>query len=203
MRNLFIVIDGMDGSGKGEQIKKLSHYLLSQGYNVLKTFEPTNGKYGKRIRGMLREHKDPLSNSDEMLDLYCMDRREHLRNEIEPFISEGTNKIVISDRYYHSTMVFQSAQGIPIQKIINMNKNFRKPDLMLVLDLEPKTSLERIKKRGNGNEKFEQLGFMEKLRMNFLSLPKILDENIKVIDASKTIEEVFEQIKSEVDKLLS
>ena len=202
MKNLFIVIDGMDGSGKGEQIKKLSEYLLSQGYNVLKTFEPTNGKYGKRIRKMLREHKDPLSNSEEMLDLYCMDRREHLRNEIEPFISEGTNKIVISDRYYHSTMVFQSAQGIPIQKIINMNKDFRKPDITLILDLEAGLALERIKKRGDGKEKFEQLGFMEKLRMNFLSLPKMLDENIRIIDASKTIEEVFEQIKKEVDKLL-
>ncbi|MBW2980267.1 dTMP kinase [Candidatus Woesearchaeota archaeon] len=202
MRNLFIVIDGMDGSGKGEQIKKLSEYFISKGYNVLKTFEPTNGKYGKRIRKMLREHKDPLSNSEEMLDLYCMDRKEHLRNEIEPFVSEGTNKIVISDRYYHSTMVFQSAQGIPIQKIINMNKDFRKPDITLILDLEAELALERVKKRGNGKEKFEQLGFMEKLRMNFLSLPKILDENIKIIDASKTIGEVFEQIKKEVDKLI-
>jgi dTMP kinase len=202
MKNLFIVIDGMDGSGKGEQIKKLSEYLLSQGYNVLKTFEPTNGKYGKKIREMLKEHKDPMSNADEMLDLYCKDREEHLKNEIEPFLANGDNKIVISDRYYHSTIAFQSAQGIPVNKIVEMNKNYRKPDLMLILDLEPKVSLERIKKRGNGNEKFEQLGFMEKLRMNFLSLPKMLDENIKIIDASKSIKDVFEQIKKEVDNLL-
>jgi dTMP kinase len=136
MRNLFIVIDGMDGSGKGEQIKKLSDYLLSNGYNVLKTFEPTNGKYGKKIRDMLKEHKDPMSNADEMLDLYCKDREEHLKNEIEPFLEAGENRIVISDRYYHSTIAFQSAQGIPINKIIEMNKNYRKPDLMLILDLE-------------------------------------------------------------------
>ncbi len=202
MKNLFIVIDGMDGSGKGEQINNLSEYLVSKGYNVLKTFEPTNGKYGKRIRKMLREHKDPMSNSAEMLDLYCMDRREHLRNEIEPFISEGISKAVVSDRYYHSTIAFQSAQGIPVQKIISMNKDFRKPDLMLILDLDPEVSMQRIEKRGNPKEKFEQLSFMQKLRMNFLSLPKMLDENIKVIDASKSIEDVFQQIKAEIDKLL-
>lgn len=202
MRNLFIVIDGMDGSGKGEQIKKLSEYLISKGYNVLKTFEPTNGKYGKKIREMLKEHKDPMSDADEMLDLYCKDREDHLKNLIEPFLKEGDNKVVISDRYYHSTIAFQSAQGVPIQKIIEMNKDFRKPDLMLILDLEPDVSLQRIGKRGNGKEKFEQKQFMIKLRMNFLSLPKTLDENIKVIDASKTIGEVFEQIKKEIDKLL-
>ncbi|MFC1705020.1 dTMP kinase [Nanoarchaeota archaeon] len=202
MKNLFIVIDGMDGSGKGEQIKKISQYLLSEGYNVLKTFEPTDGKYGKKIRQMLKEHKDPLSDADEMLDLYCKDREEHLKNLIEPFLEQGDNKVVISDRYYHSTIAFQSAQGVPVKKIMEMNKDFRKPDLMLILDLEPDTSLERIKKRGNANEKFEQKGFMEKLRMNFLSLPKMLDENIKVIDASKSINEVFEQIKKEIDEIL-
>lgn len=202
MKNIFIVIDGMDGSGKGEQIKKLSDYLISKGYNVLKTFEPTNGKYGSKIRKMLKEHKDPMSDADEMLDLYCKDREDHLKNMIEPFLQEGENKVVISDRYYHSTIAFQSAQGVPINKIIEMNKGFRKPDLMLILDLEPDVSLQRIDKRGNGKEKFEQKGFMEKLRMNFLSLPKMLDENIKVIDASKSIKEVFEQIKKEVDKLI-
>ena len=197
--SLFIVVEGIDGSGKGEQIKKLKEWLNSQKVNVLVTREPSKGKYGKEIRKILQSEKDPFSSKESLLQLYVQDREDHLNKEIEPFLKKDS--VVICDRYYYSTIVYQSAQGMPVEEIILLNQEFRTPDLVLVLDLPAETALERIGK-ARKIEKFEKLEFMKKLREGFLGLKNVLDENIKIIDASKPIEEVFEQIKREVKALL-
>src|SRR3989338_7726252 len=202
MRSLFIVLDGLDGSGKGEMIKRLEEYLSKKkNLKILVTKEPTDGIYGKSIREILRNEKDPKAGAEKCLTLFVKDREEHLEKEIEPFLKEDDH-IVICDRYYYSTMAFQHTQGIDMEKIIIDNMPFRAPDITFILDLPSETALERIKKRGNRKEKFEQLGFMKKLRKNFLKLTKELEDNIKIIDASKSKEEVFEAIKSEIKKLL-
>ncbi len=192
----FIVFDGLDGSGKGVMIKKLKELLEKQGNKVLVTREPTDGQYGKQARDILKNDTDPKSNSEKCLQLFIKDREEHLK-EIENF-----DGIVICDRYYYSTIAFQHTQGIPIEDLIAMNIQFKTPKITFILDLPAKIALERISKRGDPKEKFEQLGFMNKLRDNFLRLKDELDDNIIIIDASKTKEEVFEQIKFEIDKSL-
>jgi len=200
-KNLFIVLDGLDGSGKGEMIKKLDKYLCKKGFNVLVTREPTSSKYGKKIKEILRKEKDPKKGAELCLELFVKDREEHLKKEIEPFLKKK-NSIVLCDRYYYSTIAFQSTQGIDIEKIIIENMVFRTPDITFILDLPAEIALERILKRGEAKEKFEQLEFMNELRKNFLKLKEELDDNIKVIDASKSKEDVFNQIKTEVDKIL-
>src|SRR3989344_6955784 len=112
-KSLFIVLDGLDGSGKGEMIKRLNDYLVSKGFNVLATREPTDGKYGKQIRDILRKEKDAKSGAEKCLGLFVKDREEHLANEIEPFLKKGG--IVICDRYYYSTIAFQHTQGIDLE----------------------------------------------------------------------------------------
>jgi len=203
MKNLFIVIDGLDGSGKSELIKNLHNYLLSKSknYRILTTREPSDGTYGREIRKILEEEKDPIINAEKLLELFTKDREDHLKNVILPFL-EKTNEdtIVLCDRYYHSNIAFQNTQGLEFERIIDKNKDFRKPDITFILDLKPEIALERIKHREK--EKFEQLEFMKKLRNNFLKLPKLLNENIKIVDASKNAEEVLEVVKKEVDKLL-
>ena len=204
-KGLFIVIDGIDGSGKSEIVKMLHDYLFSKHkkYRILTTREPTNGRYGKEIREMLKQEKDPKSSGKKMIELFVKDRQEHLKTTIEPFLrksDENELNIVLCDRYYYSTIAFQGAQGLEIKGLIEKNKLFRKPDIAFVLDVKPSIALERIAYRKR--EKFEQLEFMKKIRANFLKLPKLLSDNIKVIDASKPLKSVFGKVRIEVDKIL-
>jgi len=108
--------------------------------------------------------------------------------------------IVISDRYYYSTIAFQATQGLDIKILVELNKEFLEPDIAFILDVKPEIALERIKTRKK--EKFEQIEFMNKLREKFLELPKFLNDNIKIIDASKDMNEVFENMREEVNKVV-
>ena len=204
-KGMFIVVDGLDGSGKTEMVKMLHNYLFSKSkkYRILTTREPTNGTYGTKIRLILNNDREPKAGSKKLLDLFINDRKEHLKNTIEPFLKnpdENETNIVLCDRYYYSTIAFQGAQGLDINELIDKNKAFRKPDIALILDVEPSIALKRIEYRKK--EKFEQIEFMEKIRNNFLRLPKLLNDNIKIIDSSKSLQDVFDGIKKEVDKLL-
>lgn len=203
-KGIFIVIDGIDGSGKSEIVKILHNYLFSnKKYRILTTREPTNGIYGKQIREMLRKEKDPKSNSKKLMELFIKDREEHLKNTIEPFLKSSNRhelNIVLCDRYYYSTIAFQGAQGLDIKDLIAKNKKFKKPDIAFILDVEPSVALERIAYREK--EKFEQLDFMKKIRENFLKLPKLLKDNIKIIDSSRSLKEVFDDVRREIYKLL-
>lgn len=203
-KGLFIVVDGIDGSGKSEIVKMLHNYLfsLNKKYRILTTREPTNGTYGKQIRGMLINEDDPLSSSKKLMDLFVKDREEHLKT-IEPFLNssnENELNIVLCDRYYYSTIAFQGAQGLDIKELVEKNKKFRKPDIAFILDVEPSLALKRIESRKK--EKFEQLEFMKKIRTNFLKLPELLSDNIKIIDSNKTLKEVFINITKEINKLI-
>jgi len=198
MKNLFIVFDGLDGSGKGEMIKRLEKYLVDKGSNVLATKEPTDGTYGKQIKEILKKEKDPKKGAERCLALFVKDRQEHLEKEIIPFLKNG---VVVCDRYYYSTLAFQHTQGISMETLVLGNMSFKTPDIAFLLDLPAEVALERVDKRGDAKEKFEQLEFMKELRENFLKLSDVLDDNIKIIDASKSKEEVFEQIKKEIKKI--
>ena len=204
VKGIFIVMDGMDGSGKSEMTRVLHDYLSkNKRYNVLITMEPTDGKYGKEVRDILKNENDPKINSERMLELFIKDREEHLKNIIIPFLNKSNEhdvNIVISDRYYYSTISFQATQGLDMKMLIEINKEFLKPDIAFIMDINPEIALERIKTRKK--EKFEQLKFMNKLRDKYLELPRFLKDNIKIIDASKSLEEVFEEIKKEMSKVL-
>lgn len=204
-KGIFIVVDGIDGSGKSEIVKMLHNYLFSKHkkHRILTTREPTGGKYGKQLRKMLSEEKEPKSSSEKMTELFIKDREQHLKNTIEPFLrklNEHEMNIVLCDRYYYSTIAFQGAQGIDMAYLVSKNKSFRKPDIAFILDVEPSIALERIAYRKK--EKFEQLDFMKKIRANFLELPKLLSDNLKIADSSKGLNEVFASIKKEIDGIL-
>ena len=205
MKNLFIVFDGMDGCGKSSQLSRLHDYLfrIDKKVRILTTREPTFGQYGQKIRAMLKKHKDPFSDSETLLKLYVKDREDHINNLIKPFLRKdgGNVSIVLCDRYYYSTIAYQHTQGIPLNKVISVNKKFPKPDLAIILDLHPETALHRIS-RERAVEKFEKIEFMEDLRKNFHSLTTLLPDNIKIIDTSGSEDETAALIEKEINKLL-
>ena len=173
MKPLFIVFEGIDGSGKGTIIKETKIFLLQNGVSqkdIFVTAEPTNGFYGKKVRELLKTSPKPELNAPQFLDLYVADRKEHIEKELLPALKE--NKIILCDRYKYSTFVYQALQGIPVEKIKKLHEGMPVPDLIFILDVPAKTALERISKRKQ-LDSFEKKDFLEKVRNGFLSLKKI------------------------------
>ncbi len=207
MKNLFIVVDGMDGSGKTELIKMLHNYLFSKDkrLKILTTREPSTGPYGQQLRKMLAEEKNPKDNAHRLLELFIKDREDHLRTTVEPFLKEKSGwNVVLCDRYYYSTFAFQQTQGIELEVIRKLNEKFRKPDAAFILDVKPEIALKRVLGRVNVKEKFENLGFMKELQGNFLALKNQLhNENIMIVDSNRPLPKVFDDVRKDMDKLLS
>ena len=165
-KGIFIVIEGIDGTGKSTQARKLSEWFVSQGREVVLSREPTDGPWGKKLRESAASGR--LSPKDE-LDYFLKDRRQHVDESITPSLAAG--KVVILDRYYFSTMAYQGARGFDPTEIRQLNEAFAPiPDLLIILDLDVDTALSRIGSRGDSANEFEKRESLERCREIFLSL---------------------------------
>ena len=203
MKGRFIVFEGIDGAGKSTQIEMLRQKLAGEGRKVFRTAEPTASVTG----GILR---DALSGNykrcpSELAAMFLSDRIFHNVNEsvgINQALERGFD--VISDRYYYSSFAYQGLES-DIDWVINMNLNcpdIRKPDLCIFLDLDAEKSKARIDTNRATVEIFENEETLDKIRNKFFDVFKRLpDENIAIIDASGSVDEVFEKISAVVDKL--
>ena len=203
MKGRFIVFEGIDGAGKSTQIEMLRQKLIGEGRKVFITAEPTASVTG----GILR---DALSGNykrcpSELAAMFLSDRIFHNVNEsvgINQALERGFD--VISDRYYYSSFAYQGLES-DIDWVINMNLNcpdIRKPDLCIFLDLDAEKSKARIDTNRATVEIFENEETLNKIRNKFFDVFKRLpDENIAIIDASGSVDEVFEKISIVVDKL--
>ena len=188
-RGLFIVIEGIDGTGKSSQVKRLGQWLAAQGRDVVLSREPTDGPWGKKVRETAATGR--LSPEDE-LNYFLNDRRQHVAELIEPSLAAG--KVVILDRYYFSTMAYQGARGFDPAEIRRQNEVFAPvPDLLLILDLDVDTALGRIGSRGDRANEFEKRGNLERCRAIFLTLR---DEPFaRVIDAGGSFDGVAADVR--------
>ena len=143
-RGVFIVFEGIDGSGKSTHIKALAEELRSQGYGVLQTSEPSRDRIGNFIRRYAERNDSRLTSETEAL-LFAADRFEHVKTVIEPALRRG--RIVISDRYLYSSLAYQGAGGLEVDWIREMNRFAPKPDLGILLDILPEFSLQRVNRR--------------------------------------------------------
>lgn len=204
MTGKFIVFEGLDGSGKGTILTKTAQWLFNSNPGndkILLTREPTFSGYGRQVRKLLKEDREPLTKAKQLLQLYLEDRKEHLEKCIKPALQIGS--IILCDRYKYSTICYQQAQGLSVNRIISLHEKMLVPDLVLILDVEPKTALERIKESRSSIEKFEKKFFLQELRENYLNLKKLLPkEPIKVIDANASINETFQKAKREISSAL-
>lgn len=188
----FIVLEGIDFSGKTTHSKKLVEWIKSKNYRVIATEEPTEGAIGKLIRNYLK--RGDVSPTVFAL-LFAADRVEHIEKVINPLLSEGV--IVVSDRYVESSIAYQAAGGLDVEWIENINRFAIEPDLTILLDIDPEVALTRKKEV---RDSFENVEFLKKVRQIYLERARIKKHYI--IDANRTIELVHQEIVKHVEPLL-
>lgn len=204
MKKRFIVIEGGDGTGKSTQIKLIAEYLRKKGFDVIITREPGGVTTAEKIRGIiLNEEIDPVT---EAL-LFASARREHLKKKVIPALSKG--QIVLCDRFVYSSLAYQGyARGLGIENVYKINEPAIEgimPGLTILLELSPEKGIERI----NSNRAdevnrldLEGLDFHNKVRDGYSKVVEMYPENKYVkIDASQSIEDVFEDIKKAIDNI--
>jgi dTMP kinase len=163
-----LAIEGLDGAGKSVQVEAVSKVLKARGLEVALTREPTGGHWGKKLRESAAAGR--LSPRDE-LHAFMEDRKEHVRDVLRPNLHAG--KIVITDRYYFSTVAYQGARGFEPADLLRRNEAFAiEPHLLVLIDVDPETGLARIGHRSGMTDDFETVAQLAKCREIFLSLRK-------------------------------
>ena len=190
--SMFIVFEGIDGTGKSTQVKLLAEAFRAKGREVIVSKEPTDGPHGTRLRESAVSGR--LSAQEE-LDLFHLDRRDHVENLIKPALARGA--VVILDRYYFSTMAYQGIRGFDPAEIRRINEKFAPPpDRVFLLEVDLKTALSRIGVRDGQANAFEQRDALQQCHDVFASLQ---DKFVRRIDAGKTPPEVHEEILQHCD----
>ncbi len=193
-KGLFITFEGGDGCGKTTQIKLLDEYLRDKGYKTLLTREPGAKGLGIKLREILLNYDGEVSPTCESF-LFLADRAQHIDCIIKPALKEGT--IVLCDRHIDSTVAYQGyGRGLDIEQIRHLNNiatNGIKPDITIVLDVDVKTSQNRV---GTEKDRMESAGieFFERVRNGFLEIAKQEPERVKVVDSTQTITEIHKEI---------
>ncbi len=210
---MFITLEGIEGSGKTTQLAYLAEFLDRRGHDCVITREPGGTKIGEKIRSILL---DPESKGVEPLTellLYTADRSQHINEVINPLLSVG--KTVLCDRFFDATVVYQGfARGLDIRLINRLHQlicNDLKPDITILLDLEPDVGLSRAWKQINNGARnkietrFEKeaFSFHEKVRAGYLKLAHLEPGRFYVIDAMQDEKKVRDDIRGNVIKLVT
>jgi dTMP kinase len=195
-KGLFIVIEGNDGAGKTTQRELLGNYLRELGKEVYLTREPSDSEYGRRIKALVVSDEGNKLSDDEWLELFTLDRKEHLKKEVLPDLEQG--KIVICDRYDYSTCIYQLKDE---NKWKEYMPQFLRPDLTFIILVPTKIAMQRLHSRDRKITVFEKERMIEERREKYERIA-LIGDNIKKIDGSRDIEGVFAQIKGEIDKFL-
>ena len=202
-KGYFITFEGIDGCGKTTQIELLDNWLKSLGKKTLLTLEPGGSDLGKNLRQILLHYDKPVAKNAEMF-LYLADRAQHVNNVISPALNQG--EIVLCDRYTDSTLAYQGyAREGDVNELNMLNEiatNNLKIDLTIVFDIDVQTAQMRLGKTKDRLEK-EGVDFHTKVKNGYLELEKLYPERIKTVNANRSIEEIFSDVKKIVGELLN
>ncbi|MCH7517590.1 MAG: dTMP kinase [Candidatus Dadabacteria bacterium] len=203
---MFITFEGVEGSGKSTQAKLLAELLIKMGHKVTHTREPGWGKLGELIRRVILDERDLELDPFSELCLFCADRAQHVRDFIKPKLQEG--EIVICDRYFDSTVVYQG-YGRKLEKRL-VNRIARAstldliPDVTFLLNLPVRAGLSRLQTRGEITKMEEEpLEFHEMIRQGYMLIAKREPGRIRKINADREILEIHEEIKNIVLESIS
>lgn len=180
---MYIVFEGIDGAGKSTQTQMLKEWLENNGFRVETLVEPTDSKVGKLIREILQQPDATTECVQKTLGLLFAADRMLIMDKLE-----DESKIFISDRSFISSLAYQE----PADWIGELNRYAKKPDLLILLDLDVKTSVART----SGEDTFENEEFLTGVKENYLKLAQ--DYTCEIIDADRGVNKVSSDIKKAV-----
>ena len=204
----FIIFEGGEGSGKSTMIEKTFKWLNDNNINCIKTREPGGIKISEKIREVILDNDNVEMDSRTEALLYAAARRQHLVEKVIPALNDGI--VVLCDRFIDSSLAYQGhARGIGIDEIMKINEfaiDGYMPDLSIFFDIEPNLGLERILMDNN-----REVNRLDKEKMEFHTLVRegynlvynMNKDRIVKIDASKSIEDVFSNVKKIISKELN
>lgn len=200
-RGLFVTFEGIDGSGKSTQARRLAGALDAAGHGAVLTREPGGSPGAEEIRRLLVEGAPERWSPETEILLFTAARRDHLEKTIEPALSAG--RTVICDRYADSTRVYQGAVRGALRALVDAlhaQMIARDPDLTFLIDVDPDQALARGLARNSGEDRFETFGagFQHKLRDGFLALAADHPERVRVIDGARDIDVIAREISAAV-----
>ena len=202
-RGLFITFEGVDGCGKTTQMRLLSEYLESKGYEVVLTREPGAKGLGEKIREILLHYNGEVSSKAESF-LFLADRAQNIEKIVNPSVTAG--KMVLCDRHTDSTVAYQGyGRGVDIDELKMLNNlavGNRKPDITFVFDIDVETSMTRV---GKEKDRMESAGieFFNNVRNGYLEIAKQEPDRVVVVDSTRQIEAIQTDVRNIVDKLIN
>ena len=200
-KGLFITFEGADGCGKTTQLNRLADYL-TPAKAVIKTREPGAKGLGEKLREILLNYDGEIAPRCESF-LFLADRAQHIEQIVKPAINDG--KIVLCDRHTDSTVAYQGyGRGLDLNEINYLNNlatGGLKPDLTVVFDVDIETSMTRV---GTEKDRMETAGieFFNRVRNGYLEIAKQEPERVKVLNAAKSIDEVFSDLLNIIKPLI-
>lgn len=204
-KGLFISFEGIDGSGKSTQVKRLAAHLEACGHDVVLTREPGGSPGAEEIRALvLQGDPDRWSAETEIL-LFTAARRDHLERTIRPALEAG--KIVICDRFADSTRMYQGLSRGDLRSTVDDLHRLMigiEPDLTILIDMDPAEGLARAKGRQGNEERFEDFGteLQAQMRAGFLALAEEFSDRYVTINGARDVEAVASDVATAVDARL-
>ncbi len=203
-KGIFITFEGIEGCGKSTQAEMLTSYLEKQGRSVFLTREPGGPKISENIREILLKKENSEMLPETELLLYMASRSQHTGEWIIPKLAEGI--VVISDRYYDSSLAYQGAARKLDRNIIDTITAFAtfglKPDLTFLIDLSAEIGLSRISRKNADRLERESHVFHEKVREGFLEIAGNEKERYIIVDGNLTINEIHKEIVKKMENYL-
>lgn len=205
--SLFLSLEGIEGSGKSTQIKRLEKFLADAGYRTLVLREPGGTSFGEKLREAILQSQTPLHPLAEC-HLFLASRSQLLKEKILPFLLEPKS-VVILDRYMDSSLAYQGfARGLGLETVLTLHQHHPLnlvPHRTYFLDISLETSMERQKKRGQEKDYFEseKTEFYQKLIDGYRSLSQLFSGRILTIDASVSEDQVTTEIQKDLSSLIA
>ena len=205
-RGLFITFEGIDGSGKSTQLRRLGAHLRGAGHDVVETREPGGSTGAEEIRRLVLEGDPDRWSAETEILLFTAARRDHLERLIEPSLAAG--RIVLCDRFADSTRMYQGLSRGDLRKVVDQLHALmigREPDVTILIDMDPAEGLRRALSRRTAEERFEGFGeaMQVAMRDGFLSLASEFASRFRVIDGNRSEDEVAEAIRHTVEAALA
>jgi len=203
---LFISFEGIDGSGKSTQSRRLATRLREAGHDVVETREPGGSPGAEEIRALVLQGAPDRWSAETEILLFTAARRDHIERRIDPALAAG--KIVICDRFADSTRMYQGLSRGDLRGVVDTLHSLmigREPDLTILIDMDPTVGLERALARDTPDARFEAFGqdLQTQMRAGFLALAAEFSDRFRVINGAQDENAVARDIDAVVNAVLS